>query len=430
MRAWFSRLRLRFETTVWVVPAACLLVAVALSFGAELVDGRLSDTGEAWYLFKGGPVGARAVLSTLASSLMTVTGVVFSLTVLVLQLASNQFSSRALRSFLGDRIPQVVLGTFVGSFVYTLLALRTVRDETQLLERHVPALTVTIALVLGVACMVALVYFVHHIAQSIRAVNVLARIGDDGREQLGRLYPDAAGDDPGDAEPWRPDGPPAAVIPLPGKSGVVVTVDEAVLWRSTRPDVVLSLTAAVGDFVGRGAPLFEVWGDASAIDAAAVIDAVAIDVERSERQDLLFVFRELVDIAERALSPGLHDPTTAVQAMDQLHDLLRALVRRRFPTPCRLADDGAVRLVLPRPAWDAYVRLAVDEIRRAGEGEIQVVRRLRHMLLDLLSVAPPSRQGVLHRELELLDAAVRRSFTDEGDLRLALRPSAQGHGAP
>jgi uncharacterized membrane protein len=427
MAGWIARARLRLETSIWVIPALCLLCAIVLSAVAHAIDGRLSPDDDGWYLFGGGPEGARALLSTLAASLITVTGVVFSVTVLVLQLASNQFSSRALRTFMRDRGPQLVLGIFVGSFLYALLALRTVRDQGETFERNVPALTVWLALVLAFVCIVALIYFIHHIAQSIRVVSVLSRIGDDGRRQLAQLYPDGLGRESRDPERRRPDGPPVAVVPHRGTSGVLVAVDAGALWRAVPPGVTVAVAAQIGDFVARGGPLFEVWGDAGAVDAGALAAATTIGAERTVRQDLLFVFRELVDVAGRALSPGIHDPTTAVQALDQLHDLLRALVRRRFPAPYRETDRGELRLVLPRPDWDAYVALAVDEIRRAGEREIQVVRRLRHLLLDLGSVAPAHRRPPLERELALLDAAVARGFADREDALGALRPGRQGH---
>jgi uncharacterized membrane protein len=427
MAGWITRARLRLETSVWVIPAVCLLGAILLSAGAHEIDGRLSAKDDAWYLFRGGPDGARTLLSTLAASLITVTGVVFSVTVLVLQLASNQFSSRALRTYLRDRGPQLVLGIFVGSFLYALLALRTVRDQGENFERNVPALTVWLALVLAVGCVVALIYFIHHIAQSIRVVNVLGRIGDDGRRQLAKLYPEGLGRESGDPERRRPEGPPVAIVPHRGASGVLVAVAAEELWRAVPPGVTVAVAAQIGDFVARGGPLFEVWGDAGAVDAGALAAATTIGVERTVRQDLLFVFRELVDVAGRALSPGIHDPTTAVQALDQLHDLLRALARRRFPAPYRETDGGELRLVLPRPDWAAYVQLAIEEIRHAGAGEIQVVRRLRHLLLDLLSLVPAHRRPPLERQLARLDAAVARGLAEPEDGLEARRPGRQGH---
>jgi uncharacterized membrane protein len=146
------------------------------------------------------------------------------------------------------------------------------------------------------------------------------------------------------------------------------------------------------------------------------------------QQDTAFGFRQLVDIAERALSPGINDPTTAVQALDQLHDLLRRLAHRRFPAPTRKDEGGTVRLICPRPDWDAYVRLAVDEVREYGEGSLQVARRLRFLLEDLLRMAPAFRRAELVRQLVLLDASVGRGFPDPREATMARSASPQGHG--
>nr|WP_194941168.1 MULTISPECIES: DUF2254 domain-containing protein [Myxococcaceae] len=424
------RLRSTLDTSIWLIPSACLLAAVGLSFLAERLDASLAHDFTAWYLFRGGPEGAREVLSTIASSMMTFTGVVFSVTVLVLQLASNQFSPRVLRTFLRDRGSQAALGIFVGTFAYALLGLRSVRGASDGVEAHVPAFTVWLAVVLAGACVCTFIYFLHHVAQSIRAVNVLSRIGDETRERLDTLYPEPVGEEPEAPRPAVPQGLPSAIIPQPRRSGVVVAVDEEALWRcACRAGVTLALVPRVGDFVPQGGALFEVWGDAGRLDARAAAAAIAVDDERDLRQDVAFGLRQLVDVAERALSPGVNDPTTAVQALDQLHDLLRRLAHRRFPSPARVDAEGRVRLLLPRPSWEGCVRLALDEIRQAGEGATQVTQRLRFLLEDLLSVAPPARRPELLRQRALLEASVRHGFADARDQEVAFSPDPQGHGS-
>lgn len=415
---------------MWFVPSLFLFGAVALSFGAEAVDRHVIEVDDAWYLFRGGPEGARSVLSVVASSMMTFTGVVFSVTVLVLQLASSQFSPRVLRTFLRDRGSQVALGTFIGTFVYALLGLRVVRGATDGVEQYVPALTVWVAVVLAAICAGTFVYFLHHVAQSIRAVSVLDRIGDEARERVSSLFPDGIGKDVQE-EPahQRPERLPSLIVPLPGKSGVVISVAAEQLWELLcKADVTVALVPMVGDFVAHGSPLFEVWGDVDELDVDELLSTVDVGRERTVRQDVAFAIRELVDVAERALSPGVNDPTTAVQAIDQIHDLLRRLVSRRFPASARLDDNGKVRLIVPTPGWTSFVRLGVDEIRQCGEGSVQVSRRLRFMLEDLLTVAPPFRSAELERQLVLLVRSVERGFPDEADEAVANRASAQGHG--
>jgi uncharacterized membrane protein len=349
-------------------------------------------------------------------------------TILVLQVASRQFSPRVLRTFLGDRATQAALGVFLGTFVYALLTLRTVRGATDGVEEFVPSLSVWLAVLLAGACVVAFVAFIHHVAQSIRAVNVLARIGDETREAIATLYPDGLGDE-NEARSAPPERPIALLVLHRGQSGVVVAVDEERIWRvACRADVTVSLVPMPGDFVPHDGALFEIRGDPSSLDADALAGAVVIGRERTLRQDPAFGFRSLVDVAERALSPSTNDPTTAVQALDELHDLLRRLCTRRFPDPVRADAAGTPRVILPRPDFDAYVRLAVDEIRHYGRGSVQVARRLRFLLEDVLAIAPPWRRGELRRQLAALEEAVHERPGMSALRAAASRPSAQGHG--
>jgi uncharacterized membrane protein len=429
-RALLGRLAERLHTSFWLVPGLCLLAAVGLSFAASALDEVFEDD-TAWYLFAGGPEGGRSVLSTVASSTLTFTGLVFSVTILVLQQASRQFSPRVLRTFLADHKTQGVLGLFVGTFVYALLGLRSVRGASDGLPPRVPPLTIWLAVVLAVLCVATFIFYLHHVAQSIRAAVVLSRIGDESRECLGRLYPEGLGPEaePSEPAPRRPTGVPALLVPHPGPSRILTSVDEETLWRQAcRADVTVRLVPGVGDFLPEGAPLFEVWGDAGRLDVEALTSAVELGLERTTQQDVAFGLRQLVDVAELALSPGVNDPTTAVQALDQIHDLLRRLVRRRLPSPVRVDAQGRMRLILPRPGWDDFVRLGLDEVRLYGRGSLQVSRRLRSVLEDLRHLAPPSRLPVLLRQLELLDASVARSYEDREDARLARVPSPQGQG--
>lgn len=414
---------------LWLLPAVGVLSAAALSVLLTTVDEHLAADATGWYLFRGGPEGARSVLSTVASSIMTFTGVVFSVTVLVLQIASQQFSPRVLRTFLGDRRTQVSLAVFVGTFVYALLTLRSVRGASDGIEEFVPSLSVWFAVALAVASVGTFVFFVHHVSQSIRAVNVLARIGDETRATLAELYPEGVGaDDPDPA--MGPRGEPSLLVLHRGDSGVTIAVAERAIWEAAEDAaVVIELVPMVGDFVAHGSTLFKVWGDASRLDTGALAQTVAIGRERTLRQDAAFGFRGLVDVAERALSPGVNDPTTAVQALDQLHDLLRRLCSRRFPDPVRAGGDGRPRVVLPRPDFDGYVRLALDEIRHYGKGSVQIERRLRFLLEDLLSVAPPRRRTELLRQLRALEASSSSLDLTTTSDEILRRGSPQGHGA-
>jgi uncharacterized membrane protein len=261
-------------------------------------------------------------------------------------------------------------------------------------------------------------------------VNVLARLGAETRAALSRMYPESAGEEAEPVDAQRPPGAPSLLVLHEGPSGVVTAAaGDRICEAASAADVTVVLRPMIGDFVPEGGVLFEVWGDATRVSSKELAAAVAIGRERTLSQDPAFGFRGIVDVAERALSPSTNDPTTAVQALDQLHDLLRRLALRRFPAPARTDRAGRLRVILPRPDFDSYVRLSLDEIRYYGAGSVQIVRRLRFLLEDLLVVAPPSRRAELRRQLHALDGKLSDGATQSASAPSILRQaSAQGHG--
>lgn len=364
-----------------------------------LLDQRVTVPSASWLLFSGGPRGARSVLSAVASSMITFTGLVFSITILVLQLASNQFSPRAMRTYLEDRFNQLALGIFLGTFGFALLTLRTVRGTGEDVSTFVPTLSVWTSMALVMLSVGVFIGYLHHIAQSIRAVVVIQRIAEDARGSLARLFPEGIGAETRDPSTPRPEGAPALEVRHPGNPGVVARVDEQELLEAVaKAPVAVVMSPMVGDFLPHGALVFSVWGEPAGVDPRALLRCLEVDIERSHEQDLAYGFRQLVDIALRALSPAVNDPTTATQTLDQFHDLLRRLSTRRFPDPAR-SIDGRVVLVLPRPSWDDYVHLALDEICGAGMGQLQIRRRAVALLEDVAALAPPFRRGALQSQL-------------------------------
>lgn len=396
-------LRERVINSWWFVPALCVLVAVALAVGLIQLD---ESTGEPSGLaFTGDAAEARQVLSTIASAMLTFTGLVFSTTMVVLTLTSGQFSPRVLRTFLRDRRIQFSLGVFVGTFVFALVALREVRGSGGEVDAFVPGLTVTVAFALVAASVGMFVQYLHHIAQSVRVVTIINRIGKEASAAVDRLYAEGAGADRRDSRPWEQRLTSGPTRPLRAtQTGVVTAVRSGKLVAyAARADCVLELVPSVGEFVIEGQPLFRVRGDGQLPDRR-VVGCVTIEEERDARQDVAFGFRQLVDIAERALSPGVNDPTTAAQCVDHVHALLYRLASRPFPSGAHVDGEGAVRLLQHTWSWKDYVGLACDEIRHWGAGSLQIHRRLRAMLNDLLTVVDEDRRPPLERQLALLDA--------------------------
>jgi uncharacterized membrane protein len=396
----------RLRLSLWFVPLVMALGAAALALGLSALDQALATRRpELFFAFGGSPEGARSVLSTIAQSMLTFTGLVFTITMLVLQLASSQLSPRVMRTFLRDRGNQVVLGMFVATFVFTLLVLREVRTPTSGGDAFVPAVSVWVAFVFLLASVAAFVWYIDHMAHAIRASTVISNIWSETVEAIERRYPEREGAALEAPRPAAPRDAPRVVLKAL-RAGTLLGVDEDGLRALTDDgDRVVAVVPCVGDFIAEGAPLARLWGDSwNEEDGDRVRGAIEIGDERTLQQDPGFGFRQLVDIALRALSPGTNDPTTAVQALDRIHDLLRRLIRRDLGSPVGV-PGGPARVIVPRPSWDDVVVLALEEIRIAGRDQVQVVRRIHALLDDLEQIAPPRRRAAL--------AAQRRRLAGE-----------------
>jgi uncharacterized membrane protein len=420
------RLHHNLRTRIWVVPVLCLLAGAAVAAGTIAID-RAAGYDLVSEDVTGTPTDVQTILATAVSSLVSLITVVLSLTLVAVQLAMGQFSPRIVRSILSDRRSQFAVGVFVATLIVSLAALREV-DDTAAGGGTIPGLTVLVAYAMLIASIVALVLYVHHAGQSLRVSGLIDLVGDSTREQLQRMYPEPPQPPRTDArgEPYEADERcVAAAAP-----GVVIHIDrDGLVAAAKEAGQVFELVPAMGDFVCGGAPLLRLHGPAMR-PATDLRRHVVLADERTHDEDPAYGIRKLVDIAERSVATGpFDDPTTAVQALDRLHDCLRQLATRRFPDGRHLDDEGELRLTTHEIAWAGYVRLAFDEIRLAGSASPQVARRLRAALEDLTTVVPPDRQAPLERQLALLEAAVRRHYEDDEDVHAILVADAQGVGS-
>ena len=395
--SWWGRMWAPF----WAVPLVCTVAAVVL--GVVLPGLDLSVSDDLPFIFPGGPEGARALLGTIAGAMISVTGLVFSLTIVVLQLASSQFTPRLLGSFLESRLSQATLGAFIASFVFALTVLRSVQGESTG-DAFVPQLSVSIAYLLVLASVVQYLAFINHITTSIQVSHAISRVGDQTMRLVERLYPhpqDAAKAGP----TWSPRPETSRRdLPLARRHGHIVSVDtDALVRASEKAGGVVVLDRQVGDFVINGQSLGQCWGGELGDDELnSVAAAIVIRSERTMRQDVRFGIRQLVDIAERALSPGINDPTTAVRAINELHYILREVLQRVTPSPYYFDSEGDVRLVHTNPNVQALLILAVEEIAHYGRDSIQVSRRLRAMLDDLETCGLAQHRASLSQVRELV----------------------------
>jgi uncharacterized membrane protein len=395
--------------SLWAVPMLCIAVggaaaAIALAVDAAVGYDRLPTS------VLGTPTAVQTILSTAASSMLTLTTIVLTVLTLGVQLAMQQFSPRIVRALLGDRRSQLAHGLFAATFLFCMIAVAKVDDSAKP-GHQVPSVTVALAYLLLLASLIALVAYVHHAGQSLRVAGLIDLVGDNLQRELDLSFPVE--------HPPRVD--PATVTTT--DAGVVVLIDEAALVEEARrSDDRLEMLVGVGDFVPRGAPLAR-SSSGTAVDGDAVRRRVRLDNERSHIGDAAYGFRKLVDIAERSIASSPYDdPVTAVQAIDRLHDGLRQLCVRRLPEGRHLDAGGVVRLVTRELTWPGYVALALEEVVAVGASSPVVARRLLAALDDLIAVAPAERRPPLEAQRQrLLDRAAEAG--------VEVRPDAQGLGS-
>src|SRR4051795_11374264 len=413
-----QRFRLRHvaQTRLWLVPLTCLLAGIGLAVALLSVD-RSSGFHVVSTGVTGSAASVQTILTASATALVTLTSVVLSLTLVAVQLAMGQFSPRIVRAILNDRRSQLAVGLFIGTFAYSMTVLREVNGKSSG-GGALPGLAIVVDYGLILSAIVVLVLYVHHTAQSIRVGGLIGWGADETRDEVDRLYP---------AEPEREDDPSVVAAP---DYGVVTKLPHHVLVAiAEKADCVLELVPAMGDFVGRGGPLFRVLGSLPEPHRSAAALSVILDRERSHEFEPAFGLRKLVDVATRSIySSPFQDPTTTVQSINAIHDILRRLAQREFPSGRHHDAEGNVRLVERVMSWEGYVRLGFDELRLAGAGSPQVARGRRAALEDLRTVAPPERRPPLDRELKLLDDAVRRGGGADADGRASRGPAPHGTG--
>jgi len=297
------------------------------------------------------------------------------------------------------------------------------------MEATVHQLLAFITAVLGLICIIVFLYLIDHAAKMLRPVSLAKRLGEDGLAVIDSLYPDQFADTPSITSSPQSFTAAARTIPRPGKSGIVIAVNtKRLVAEAQKANGVIEFVPRVGDLVGSGEPLFLLHGGAGAIDEHKLRASVVLGTERTIEQDPLFALRILVDIAIKALSKAINDPTTAVLAIDQLHRLLRRAGKRNLGTDQILDDSGQLRVIFHTPNWEDFVGLAFTEIRLCGAESIQIPRRLRAVIVNLKDTVPSQRHPVLCKELELLDRTIARLYVLPEDLQLARIADPQGLG--
>jgi uncharacterized membrane protein len=423
-----TRLRNLWEalrSTFWLVPALMTLGAAALSFALIALDEAVRSRviQEVGWFWAGGPEGARELLSTVAGSMITVAGVVFSVTIVALSLASSQFGPRLLRNFMRDTGNQVVLGTFIATFVYCLLVLRTVRGDDS--GPFVPAVAITVGLALAMASLGVLIYFIHHVAASIQVTHLITVVSQDLLYAIDRLFPEKLGH----GDPQLHGRPPVAhlperferqVRPVDGtRSGYLQAIDSEGLMRlATEYDLIVHINHRPGHFVVQGGALATVWPGARLDERLAeeIRDAFLVGNERSLTQDVEFAVDQLVEVAVRALSPGVNDPFTAMACVDRLGEALCRFAERLPPSPLRYDDDGRLRVIAYPFTFADVTAAAFNQIRQYGRASAAVTIRLLEAMANVADyTAREEDRAALLQQASMVRRGSQKAIPEEWD---------------
>lgn len=409
------------RSSYWFLPSTMAIAAVGLSAGMVWLDGVVdNDIKNGFQLvYTGSADGARSMLATIAGSMITVAGVIFSLTMVTLSLASSQFGPRLLRNFMRDVGTQFVLGTFVATYLYCLLVLRTVRSVEEL--KFVPHLSVTVGVVLATLSLGVLIYFIHHVSVSIQADHVIAAVSHELREVIDRLFPEKLGEgkDPVKGATGLPVGFDVNAQPIVATGdGYIQGIDpDLLLSAANKADIVMRLERRPGDYLAAGTIIARVWpGDTVDDVAKQVNQAFVLGTQRTPTQDLRFAINQVVEVAVRALSPGVNDPFTAITCIDRLSSSLSRLAERAIPSPYRADASGRLRVVVLPPTFVESLAAAVDPLRLYGRTSLAVTLKL----LDALeTVARRCHQAeyldAIERQAAMIERGCKEGLDEEED---------------
>jgi uncharacterized membrane protein len=440
-RRWAS-VREALAARIWPVPLIAIAASVILGIAVPLLDTAIDTSlSPGWesIIFNGGTDSARAVLSAIAGSLITATSLTFSLTVVALQLASSQASPRVLRMFAKDPMVHATLAVFLGTFAFALTVLRTVEDSGADTSASVPRIAVTIASIATLASVIMLTLFLSHLAAQLRIETMMRNVHKETSETIA-LVSETAGEGADSIDPELLERPRSAAVSL--RSGFISSIDRArLIDLASEHDLVIQELPTVGSSVVKGAPLAWWWrrdplvhavpgDDEDDVVGRRIAGAYGLTYERTTSQDIGFGLRQLVDIAVRALSPGVNDPTTAVHAVSHLSALLCDLTRFVDQPLAISDDDGIVRLLQRTHEFGSLLELAVQQPRRYGAGDPRVAERLYAMLQEVAYVTDsPEHRTHIATQLTRLDASVSAVNYDDTERAFFARCSARATAA-
>jgi len=416
---WYA-IRSHVRSSLWAVPLLALLLEQATIHLVMALEHQIDWMVPAW---PWAAVGTQIALQTIITLVLSFLVFTFGSMLVAIQVASGQLTPRIIATTL---LRDNVIRFSVGQFVFTLLfAIGAVAR----IDQKIPHALAWVSAILGLASIVTFLFLIDYAARLLRPVSIVWRVGELGIEVIDSVYPKQISETETASAPCPRLGVPDLIVAHQGKSAVILAVNlDGLVAEAKRINCVVEFVPSIGDFVAVGEPLFMVRGNSGSIDERGLCKAVAFGPERTIEQDSTFAFRVIVDIAIKALSKAINDPTTAVLAIDQLHRLLRVVGQRHLHDQ-KIADDtGQLRVIFRTPNWDDFVQLSFREIRLYGAENFQIARRLRAMIDNLMQVLPERRRPALAQELMLLDRAIDVCYPFPEDRVVARIPDLQGLG--
>lgn len=417
-----SKLWDSLHSSYWFIPTLMAVGSIILAFAMLTLD-RTGRTPNWWWIYTGGTDGARSLLSSVAGSMVSVVATAFSITIVALQLASSNFGPRLLRNFMQDTGNQIVLGTFIATFIYCLLVLRTIHGEGDGYSFFVPQLSVTVGTALAIASIGVLIYFIHHASTIIQASHVITQVSSDLDKTIDRLFPEKIGQSAAQ-KPWEvgeiPANFEAEASPVKAAAdGYLQAIDDDELMKITRKyNLLVRVKTRPGKFIIKGSDLALVLpGERVDRELTQLInDAFLLGKERTEYQDAEFPINQLVEIALRAISPAVNDPFTAIRCIDRLSAGLSRIAQRDFPSPYRYDGEHHLRVIVEVATFEGLVNSAFNQIRQYGYTDVAVTIRL---LEAIARIAPYTRynkdRALLLRHAGMIERGSLEKITEECD---------------
>jgi uncharacterized membrane protein len=419
MRLWHLLQRYRRYRTqaLWIVPFSAIILELVLYRLLHALDDMFR-----WQFVRFTAAGSQAMLQTIVTINLSFVVFTFGSLLVAIQIAGVQLTPRIIATtLLRDNVVRYTVGLFVFTLLFAISVLNRIEGTNN-------QLAIVVAALLGLFSIAAFLYLIDYAARLLRPISILTRVGENGLTVIKAVYPQQAqGPSPPHVKSQTPGT--SRIVHHRGRSEVILSVNtETLLAESQKANAVVELIPVVGDFVGKDEPLLALYGNVSRIDENILVSSINFGIERTLEQDPTFAFRIILDIALKALSPAINDPTTAVLAIDQLQRLLRSVGERNLRTDNITDESGKLRVIIRTPNWEDFVTLACTELRRYGASSIQIVRRLRAMIERLILTLPEDRHAALQAQIALLDHTINAIYTLPEELALARATDSQGLG--